>query len=52
MSIGLRAVGLGTLLAVVGALLLGWRHQRAHGPAATARADAGVEAVAGVEEGI
>jgi hypothetical protein len=43
MSIGLRAVGLGMLLAVVGALLLGWRHQRTPGPGATARAEAGVE---------
>jgi hypothetical protein len=43
MSIGLRAVGLGTLLAVVGALVLGWRHQRMPAPVATVQADAGVE---------
>jgi hypothetical protein len=43
MSIGLRAVGVGTLLAVVGALLLGWRHLRAPSLVATAQADPGVE---------
>jgi hypothetical protein len=43
MSIGLRAVGLGTLLAVVGALLLGWRRQRTPGLVASVRADPGVE---------
>ena len=43
MSIGLRAVGLGTLLAVVGALLLGWRHQRTPSLGATAPAESGVE---------
>jgi hypothetical protein len=43
MSIGLRAVGLGTLLAVVGALFLGWRRQRTPGLVASVQADPGVE---------
>jgi hypothetical protein len=43
MSIGLRAVGIGTVLAVVGALLLGWRHQRTPDLAATVQAESGVE---------
>ena len=29
MSIGLRTVGIGMVLAVVGALFLGWRHRAA-----------------------
>jgi hypothetical protein len=43
MSMGLRAVGIGTVLAVVGALVLGWRHQRTPDPVATVRAESGVE---------
>jgi hypothetical protein len=43
MSIGLRALGLGMVLAVIGALFLGRRHQRTPGPVVTVRVESGVE---------
>jgi hypothetical protein len=43
MSIGPRAVGIGTVLAVVGALFLGWRHQRTPGLVGTLQAESSVE---------
>jgi hypothetical protein len=43
MSIGLRAFGIATVLAVVGALLLGRRHKRTPAALATVRPDSGVE---------
>jgi hypothetical protein len=43
MSIGLRAVGTGMVLAVIGAFLLGWRHQRTLSLAATEEGESGIE---------
>jgi hypothetical protein len=42
MSIRLRAIGTGMILAVIGAFLLGWRHQRTPG-LATKQGEPGVE---------
>ena len=42
MSIGLRTIGIGILLAVAGVLLVGWRH-RVSGSTAPAQAPSGPE---------
>jgi hypothetical protein len=43
MSIRLRALGIGTLLVVVGALIVGLRHQRTSGAGPTVTPATGVE---------
>jgi hypothetical protein len=43
MSIGVRTVGIWIVFAVVGALLLGWRHQRTSGAAPNVQAESGLE---------
>jgi hypothetical protein len=42
MSFGLRALGVGVLLAVAGAIFVGWRH-RTSGPAPLAPGASGLE---------